>query len=428
MAADILPRPADVSTATAAVLSVGSELLLGDLTDTNATWISQRLRELGVDVVFHVSVRDDLEELAEAIHFLAARVDIIITGGGLGPTADDLTREAIALAAGVELDDRDDLREALQARFAAMGRTMSPKNLKQAAIPRGATAFPAVGTAPAFALTVDDPTPTRIIALPGVPWELRALFTRYVIDEVQRVAGKRATVTRSVFVAGRGESDVASVIEPLAETFGDVTLAFLAHAKTVEVRVTGSAADPASAHANLQSAVDAVLAALGSAVVGMDDEALEDTVLRLLVERRQTVAFAESATAGDMAARLGRVPGASRALLGGVVAYATDAKAALLGIDRDLIDRHGAVSEEVTVALARAVQERTGADWAVAVTGAAGPDPAGEAPVGLGFWALAGPKEVEVYHRMIPGDRAQFIARLGTAGLDLLRRRLAESG
>ncbi|MEX2487554.1 MAG: CinA family nicotinamide mononucleotide deamidase-related protein [Nitriliruptoraceae bacterium] len=420
--AAITPTAAPV---TAAILSVGSELLLGDLTDSNATWLSRRLRELGVDVVHHVAARDELDELVDALGYLVERVDVILVGGGLGPTVDDLTREAIAAAAGVALEEHDDLREAIIARFATMGRTMSAQNLKQARIPAGAQIFPAVGTAPAFALTLDT---ARVIALPGVPWEMRALFDRHVVAEVQRLAGPRATVTRSVHVAGRGESDVAAVVEPLIEDFDGVTLAFLAHSRAIEVRLTRTAGDPDSARAELQPAVDAVVAALGSSVAAIDDESLEDTVIRLLVEREQTVATAESATAGDIASRLGRVPGASRALLGGVVVYATATKRDLLGIDASLLDTDGPISPAVTTALASAVRARTGAAWAIAVTGVAGPEPVGARPVGTAIWALAHPDgHVEVHERVLSGDRDQIIARLGTSVLDLLRRRLAEA-
>ncbi len=411
----------------AAVLSVGSELLLGDLTDSNATWLSLRLREFGVEVLHHLAVRDDLDEFVASLRWLTERVELVIVGGGLGPTVDDLTREAVALAAGVDNEHHDDLEEEIAARFASMGRTMAPQNLKQARIPAGATPYPPVGTAPAFGITLLDPSPTRVIALPGVPWEMQELFARHVNDEVRQLAGARATVTRVVHVVGRGESDVAEIIEPLLDAHDNVTLSFLARSSEIQVRLTVSADDPDGARVASQPVVDEVVAALGTAVVGVDDDTLEQVVLRLLIAAGQTLATAESATAGDIAARLGRIPGASAVFIGGVVVYATGAKQDLLDVPAALLDEHGPVSAEVTEALVQSVQARSGADWAVAVTGVAGPDPVDELPVGSCFWALAHPDgHVEVHGRRVPGDRVQVIARLGSAALDLVRRRLLD--
>ncbi len=420
-------RPAGES-ARAAVLSVGDELLLGDLTDTNATWISQRLKEQGVEVVHHLAVADDEQAMADALAWLCGRVHLVIIGGGLGPTEDDRTREAVAAAAGVDLRQDADLEEHIVQRFAAMGRPMAAQNLRQARIPVGATAFPPAGTDPAFGLTIAGPSPTRVIALPGVPWELHELWERYVVDEVASIAGRRVTLTRVLHVVGRGESDVAAVVEPLVGDRDGVTLAFLAKSREIQVRLTVSADDRPTALATSQPLVEEVTDALDGAVAGVDDEDLETVVLRLLVDRGVTVATAESATAGDIAARLGRVPGASQALLGGTIVYATDSKHQVLGIDEELVAAAGAVSEPVTEALAVAARDRFGADFGLAVTWVAGPSTVDGLPVGTAYCALAHPDgSVEVHGRRIPGDRGQMLARLGTAALDLLRRRLAGS-
>jgi nicotinamide-nucleotide amidase len=410
----------------AAVLSVGSELLLGDLTDTNATWISRRLKEQGVEVVHHLAVRDDLAEFVSALDWLAERTHLVIIGGGLGPTSDDLTREAVASTAGVELEHREDLAEEIARRFAAMDRHMAPANLKQAMIPAGADAWPPAGTAPAFGMTLTSPTPTRIIALPGVPWELHQLWDDHVAAEVAALAGRRVTVTRILHVVGRGESDVAAVVEPLVDARPEATLAFLAKAHEIQVRLTVSADDREAAFAASQPLVDEVTAALAGGVAGVDDEDLETVVLRMLTEAGQTVSTAESATGGDISARLARIPGASRALVGGAVVYAMDAKHDLLDVPTSLLDEHGSVSGPITEALAAGARARTGTDWAIAVTGVAGPGTVDGLPVGSCFWALAHPDgHVEVHGQRIPGDRTQVIARLGTVAIDLLRRRLA---
>ncbi|MEX2328796.1 MAG: CinA family nicotinamide mononucleotide deamidase-related protein [Nitriliruptoraceae bacterium] len=410
----------------AALLSVGSELLLGDLTDSNATWLSRQLTARGMQVVHHLAVDDDVARIGEAIEWLAQRSELILVGGGLGPTVDDLTRESVAAVAGVELQFREDLADELRVRFARMGRTMSEQNLRQAHIPVGATVYPAVGTAPAFAIDLAGDTPTRLVALPGVPWEMRELFERHVVDEVRALAGERTTITRRVHVSGRGESDVAAVVEPIVARHTEVTLSFLAHTTGIEVRLTVSASDVTVARATSQPLVDEVVSALGAGVAGIDDERVEEAVLRTLTERGQTVALAESVTAGDIAARLGRIPGASQALHGGMVVYSAEAKHTMLGIpDELLVD--GAVGEAVTRALADAVREHTGADWGLAVTGVAGPGDLGEIPVGTVHWALAGPgRDTEVHTRRLNGDRTSIMSRLGTTALDLLLRRLVE--
>ncbi len=422
----------DDAALTASVLSVGSELLLGDLTDTNATWVSDRLRSLGVEVVHHLSVRDDLDDMVEGLRWLARRAAVIVVGGGLGPTSDDRTREAVALAAEVELEHRDELAETISARFASFGRRMPEQNLRQARVPAGARALDPVGTAPGFALTMSTSngehgrSATRVYALPGVPWELRELWDRDVAPEVQALAGRSAALTRVVHVVGMGESDVAELVEPLEAGWGGgAELSFLARSHGIEVRLTVRGEDADAARATSQPLVDEVVAALGGAVAGLDEESLEDVVLRLLGDRGETVAPAESATAGAIAARLGQVPGASHGLVGGVVVYSAASKRELLGIDAHTLETEGPVSEAATAELARGARERFASDWGLGVTGVAGPGTQNELPVGSCFWALAHPDgEVEVHGRRVPGDRTQIIARLGTAALELLRRRL----
>lgn len=413
----------------AAILSVGTEILLGDLTDTNATWISQRLKEHGVEVIHHVAVGDELDRMVTILHWLAERVHIIVVGGGLGPTADDLTREAIAAAAGVELLRRADLEEQIAQRFVAMGRRMAPQNLKQARMPAGATAYPPVGTAPAFGMTLSQPSATRVYALPGVGWEMRELFSAHVEPELLALCGERVTITRVLHVAGRGESDVAEVVEPMLDHRDDVVLAFLAKSHEIQVRLTVSAADRRAALETSQPLVDALITALDGAVVGVDDVSLEGVLVAMLSERNFTIATAESATAGDLSARLARIPGASKVLAGGHVVYSDAAKLRVGGISPEVLERHGAVSEEVTAALAVAAREQFDATFGVAVTGVAGPGPHKGVAAGTCYWAVAMPDgSVEVAGRQIPGERSQIQLRLGTTALDLLRQRITQFG
>ncbi|MBW3661863.1 MAG: CinA family nicotinamide mononucleotide deamidase-related protein [Actinobacteria bacterium] len=412
-------------------MSVGSELLLGDLVDTNAAWVSQRLRELGVGVHAHVAVGDELNEMVRTLRDLIARSDLVVVGGGLGPTSDDITREAIAAAADLELESRPDLEDRITELFASRGYRMSPSNLRQARVPAGARVFDPVGTAPGFVVEVprpDDAATCAVYALPGVPWELQELFVRDVAPDVLARSGGRATVTRVVHVAGLGESTVGEAVADTiadADAAGDVAIAFLATRREIQVRVTASGEGIDDARARTQPYVDRIVGSLGPVVAGIDDEDLEQAVVRLLEDRGESVATAESATAGGIAARLARVPGTSGVLKGGVAVYATDSKSRVLGVDPKLIEAHGPVSAEVTSDLAVRVRELFAADWGIGVTGVAGPSTQGGQDVGTAFWAVARPDgEVEVHGRNIPGDRLTVQERLGSAALELLRRRL----
>lgn len=406
------------------ICSIGTELVVGDQIDTNAAWLAQRLLTLGAEPERVVAVGDDLGAMVDTLRWLLERCDGVVVGGGLGPTSDDLTREAVAKVAGVALESRADLEEAIIQRFAEMGARMPASNLVQAQVPAGAVGWPPVGTAPGFTVEVDG---RPIWALPGVPWELKALFDEHVAPDVLARSGGRATVTRLVHVAGMGESSVAeavAAIETRAKEAG-ITVAYLATRYEVQVKLTGHGATPDEAREATQPWVDEVLDRLGPAVAGVDAESVEQAVQILLKTAGRTVAVAESATAGRVCSRIASVPGASAVLRGGAVVYATDTKGTIAGVDPDLLERYPAVSAEVTAALATAIRERFGADYGLATTGSAGPTPQDGVPVGQVYWALAGPDgQAEVHGRQFPGDRDSIQGRLATAALELLRRRL----
>lgn len=406
------------------ICAVGTELVVGDQIDTNSAWLSQRIRELGGDPVLHVAAPDDLDRLADALRYLVRTCDAVIVGGGLGPTPDDLTREAVARVAAVELEHRDDLEEAIRARFEQFRSRMGASNLQQARVPVGATAWPPVGTAPGFVTQVEG---VPVYALPGVPWEMKELFEAYVEPELLARAGGRATVTRVVHVTGQGESAVAEQLADVeAEAVSDgIGIAYLATRHEVQVKLIVHGRDRDDAMAASEPWVDRVLQRLGPVVAGVDAGTVEQAVLDLLRSSGRTVAIAESATAGLVCARLAEHPGTSAVLKGGMVVYATDSKIRVAGLSEELLDEHPPVSGPVTRALARAARERFGADYGVATTGVAGPEPQDGVPVGTVFWAVAGPDgEVDDAGREFVGDREAIRGRLATAALELLRRRL----
>lgn len=408
----------------AAILSIGTEVVTGDQVDTNAAWLAGRLQALGARPVLTVAVGDGHDELVDALSVVAERADVVVVGGGLGPTPDDRTRRAVATFAGVDLERRDDLVDAIAARFASFGAEMAASNARQADVPVGGRAIPPVGTAPGFTLQVRG---TTLHVLPGVPWELRTMFDDAVAPQVRAAAGGRVLVTRAVHTSGIGESDLAARladVEAGAARAG-VDVAYLASGRGVRVKLASQGDDEAAVADLLDEWVDRVVAVVGAAVVGIDQDGLEAGVARALAVAGLTVAVAESATGGLVLARLTDVPGVSAVLRGGMVVYATDTKTAVAGIDPALLAAHPPVSEPVTEALAVAVRERFDADIGVATTGVAGPAEQDGVPVGTCIWAVADRAGSAVWSRDLTGDRDTIRARLATAALDAVRRRLA---
>lgn len=410
----------------AEIVAVGSELLLGDHVDTNSAWLSARLAEIGVDVHRHTTVGDNLDRMVEVIGDACRRADAVLVTGGLGPTQDDITRDAVARLAGVELVHHPEIAESLHAWFAARGRDMPANNLRQADLPAGARVLERVGTAPGFAIEVGDAV---VYCMPGVPREMVVMFDRDVLPDLQRRGGLAATVSRLVRTAGMSESGVAELCGELVdelEEAGNPTIAFLATKGETRVRVTGKAADRQAALALVDPVVERVVEVLGAGVVGIDDEGVEHAVARLLLERGWTLAVGESMTGGGVGARLVRVPGASRWFRGGLITYATEVKATLAGVDPDVLAAEGPVSSPVVAQLAAGARERLGADVGLAVVGVAGPDRQGGQDVGtvwLGHAAPDGTTDTRLV-RLPARDRHDLQDFAVSSALDFLRRRL----
>ena len=397
-----------------AVLAVGDELLLGDIVNSNAAWLGDALAGVGVRVVHSAMVGDDVTRLATALRRALEDADVVVLTGGLGPTLDDLTRDAVALVAGAPLDRDPAIEEQLRERFAAYGFPMPAEVLRQADVPRGARALDnPVGTAPGLRLELDG---RLVYAMPGPPHELRAVADAHVLPELAARTGTVVT-TRTLRCAGLGESAVAERIEAAVQVPDGVELAYLAGGGVVRVRFTTSA-DPAV----LEPLVAASAAALGHAVWGRDGDSLPGVVAALLAVRGQTVASAESLTGGLLGAALSELPGSSATFRGGLVAYATDTKASVAGVPPDVLARHGAVSEQAAAALAAGARARFGSQGAVSTTGVAGPDEQEGRPVGTVHVAVAGPDGPSVRTARLPGDRDRVRLLAVTAALDLLRR------
>ena len=398
-----------------AILAVGDELLLGDIVNSNAAWLGEQLAAAGVQVVHSAMVGDDVTRLATALRRAIEDADVVVLTGGLGPTVDDLTRDAVALVAGVPLRRVPAIEAQLRDRFAAYGFAMQDVVLKQADVPAGAEALDnPVGTAPGLWLEIGG---AIVVALPGPPHEMRAV-AGLVLPRLADRSGTRV-VTRTLRCAGLGESAVAALVEAAVTVPAGVALAYLAGGAVVRVRFT-TAGDPAV----LEPLVAACAVALGDAVWGYDDERLDGVVHALLAGRGESVAVAESLTGGLLSATLSQRPGSSATYRGGLVVYATDLKGSLAGVPEALLASHGAVSAETAEALAAGARTRLGATWGIGVTGVAGPSEQEGKPVGTVHVALAGPAGIQLRTVRLPGDRDRVRLLTVTTALDLLRRAL----
>ncbi|HXW82068.1 MAG TPA: CinA family nicotinamide mononucleotide deamidase-related protein [Acidimicrobiales bacterium] len=413
------------------VLAIGTELLLGQIVDTNSAWIGEQLAAAGISCYQQTKVGDNHDRIVAALRAALARGSEVICCGGLGPTQDDITREAIAEVMGVPLRRDPDLVARLNERFA--GREIPAINYKQADLPVGASPIASVGTAPGLVCPVGD---HLIYAVPGVPSEMREMLTSAVLPDIVRRSGQRAAIrSRFLRVWGMTESKVAEVVTPRVEALdtpgADVTIAFLASATEgirvrMTARATGDDAEKA-ALAALDKEEAELRALLGEAVGGVDDEGIEVVVGGLLVEAGLRLAVAESLTGGLVAARVTSVAGASNWFAGGIVSYGEDVKRSLLDVGPGPV-----VSEQAASEMALGVKSLLNADIGLSLTGVAGPTEQDGQPVGTVFVGLAGAVanshdgRAEVAQLALRGERRVIRERAGTYALDLLRRRLIE--
>jgi nicotinamide-nucleotide amidase len=407
----------------AEIVAVGTELLLGQIANTNARWMSERLAAVGVDVAHHQVVGDNLERIVESLRLAVSRADVVLVTGGLGPTQDDVTRDAIAELLGVPLI-RDEAYVAwLRERFRGFGRGEMPENnLRQADAPRGfRMLWPERGSAPGLA--GDLPGGGRMFAVAGVPAEMVEMMERHILPELaeRSDAVLRSRVLRCTAI---GESRVAELLDDLFVASQNPSVAFLADAGEVKIRLTAKAPTVDAAEAMLAPLVAEVEERLGDLVFTTRDERLEEAVLRLLRGVGLSLACAESLTGGGVAARITSVPGASEAFRGGAVVYTSDAKRDVLGVSPQTIAGPGVVSEACAREMAAGARRLFAADLAIALTGAAGPEPHAGAPPGTVWLALAGEGVDHARTYVATGDRERVRRWAEQGALDLVRRHL----
>ncbi|HEX2370810.1 MAG TPA: competence/damage-inducible protein A [Acidimicrobiia bacterium] len=405
------------------VIAVGTELLLGQIVNSNAAFIGRALADAGLDAHIQVTVGDNLNRVASTIRQALERADSMIITGGIGPTQDDLTREAICAATGREMLFSEDYAAELRRRFAASGRVMPENNLRQAEYPAGATFLSnPKGSAPGMRL---DHGGRLIYAVPGVPAEMELLLMAHVIPDLRRAAGiDEVLESRMLRTWGMSESQVAEVLDDLYQATTNPSVAFLASAGEIKVRISAKAVSRGEAAALIAPVEEEIRARLGSVVFGADEGTIEEVLLRSLGAAGWSLATAESVTGGMVAARLTDIPGASTVFRGSVVAYTSEVKQRLLGVSGELISEHGVVSEPVAEAMAVGVARLLRADVAVGLTGSAGPDRL-EEDVGTVVIGVTTPEGSAARTMRLPGDRERVRAYASTAALHLVRRAVA---
>jgi len=408
----------------AEIIAVGSELLTASRVDTNSLYLTEQLNNLGVEVVTKYVVGDDRDRLASTIRLAASNSEIVILSGGLGPTEDDVTRDGVAVAIDRRQVFHPEIAEGIEQRFRKMGRRMAETNKRQAFIIEGAEVLPNDrGTAPGQ--WVED-SGRVFILLPGPPHELKAMFERQCLARFSRIVPKESIETLVFRIAGMGEADLDQTISPVYKQYSNPTTTVLAHNGDIQVHLRARCKTQAEALALLAEVGGQVEVLLGDRIYSRNGEPLEVTVGEMLRKLQSTLSVAESATAGGLADRITSVPGASEYFLGGFITYNNVMKTEMLGIDPELLQRFGAVSKEVAEAMAQAARRRTGATYALSVTGNAGPTTDGDqAQVGMMYVGLATPAGVMSTHRQFASDRARIRAFAGQLALDYLRRNLA---
>ena len=406
----------------AEIVSVGTELLMGQIVNTDAQFIARHLAPLGYQAFYQVTVGDNPARLTGVVQSALARADVVLFTGGLGPTDDDLTKETVAQALGLEMAVVPEEEARLRAYFASRGKEMTPNNLKQARFPAGSIILPNPnGTAPGCIMEADG---KAAILMPGPPRELYPMFRDHVLPYLEKRSGVRLH-SKELRIFGMGESELTYRLRDLIAAQTNPTIAPYVKTSEVTLRVTAQCQDDAEGERLVVPVIDAILARLGSIVYSTNGESLPALCVRLLLRQGATLAVAESCTGGMLASSIVDIPGCSACFVEGAVTYANGAKVRRLGVSEGTLATDGAVSLACAQQMAEGLRAAAGVTYALATTGIAGPDGGtAEKPVGLVYVALAGPGRTEVRKLCLSGDRARIRTAATLHALDLLRRSL----
>ena len=407
----------------AEIIAVGSELLTPVKTDTNSLWLTAKLNDIGIEVKLKTIVGDDAARLEEVIRDAIKRSDVVITTGGLGPTEDDRTRQISAKAISRELVYHDELEAQLRERFSRWGRGMPEINKRQAYVIDGSTVLPNPnGSAAGMLVKLEN---KFLVVLPGPPREMQPMFENYVLEMLHEAAGEIVVKRRLLRVVGMGESAVDEVIAPIYTSYPQVETSILFNKSEIEVHLSARSESEGEAKSVVDEVATKIVEALGKALFAENGEKMEEIVGELLRQKGKTLSVAESCTGGLIAKRLTEVPGSSDYFMEGVVSYSNEAKIRTLNVPRETIEEFGAVSSQTAEAMAVGMRARAATDYALSVTGIAGPGGGSEEkPVGTVFIGLADESDVRSIKIVLPGDRYLIRWRSSQAALDYLRRRL----
>lgn len=407
----------------ASIISIGNEVLSGQTSDSNSTYLSKKLLEIGVEVKSNYTVRDEVAAIVRALKLASEDAEVVLTTGGLGPTDDDLTREGLAKFLCVDLKLDNELLQRIQDFFSSRSLKMPEKNKVQAYMPAGAKAIANnLGTAPGIKAEVND----RIfVALPGVPGEMRQMFEETVLPELEKLAVDQAIVVRKLKCFGTGESNIAELLGSLMERGRNPLINCTASRGIITLHIIATAKDKAKAQQMIQKDEVMLSELLGELIYGTGEQSLADVVAEKLTQQKKTIATAESCTGGLLAKLLTDLPGASSYFMCGWVSYSNEAKVNELGVPEQLIEKYGAVSEKVAEAMAEGARKRAGADFAIGITGIAGPTGASaQKPVGLVYISLVSEGQSETKHFLFAKDRGSVRLRAAQTALNMLRREL----
>jgi nicotinamide-nucleotide amidase len=408
----------------AEIIAVGSEMLTHKRVDTNSLFLTEQLNNLGIEVTAKHVIGDDLERLAETIRRALGAAPIVVLSGGLGPTEDDLTRDAIALALDRRLVFNAGINDGIEQRFRQMNRAMPEINRRQAMVIEGAYILSNDrGTAPGQWI---EEAGAVLMSLPGPPHELKSMFTRHCVPRLQRIVPQLAIRTLELRISGMSESELDQAIAPIYKHYSNPVTTILAHNGDMQVHLRARCSTEGETMRLLAEVGGKIDAVLGDRIYSRNGDPLEAVVGKQLLALHATLAVAESATGGGLGERITSIPGSSSWFVGGFITYTKRMKMELLGVPVEILDQFGTVSAETAEAMASGARRRTGATWAVSITGNAGPAVDGEeAPVGMIHIGISGPKETVSLHRQWPtSDRARVRAFAAQMALDLLHRKL----
>ena len=409
----------------AEIIAIGSELLTPRKTDTNSLWLTEKLNEIGIEVKLKTIVGDDKDRLEETIRDAVKRSNIVITTGGLGPTEDDITRKISAKALDRELVFREELLEELRKKFRFLGYEMPEKNRSQAYVIEDCKILPnPKGSAVGMLVHIED---KFLVILPGPPRELKPMFENHVLPEIRESAGDIFVRRRILRAAGIGESSLDELIAPIYTEYKNPQTATLFNKTEIEIELTAQGKTAEAADDLNKELADKIIEKMGLTIFAPNGEKMEEIIGQLLTDRDETLSIAESCTGGLIGERLTDVPGSSRYFTEGAIVYHNDAKIRSLNVPEELIVKHGAVSAEVAEAMAQGMREKAETDYALSVTGIAGPDGGtAEKPVGTVFIGYADQNLTKSLKLSLPGDRYLIRWRSSQAALDYLRRKILE--